>query len=102
MIKIILKITCCYDFTTFWQLLILKPLQQLQFVHALSFWSFNDLIQGLQNQTEEIASLMNISPKLTDLSRERFQNWKLQHDPNNIKQAISFQGDVYVTSGMGF
>ena len=57
----------------------------------------NDLIQGLSKlKTEEIASLMNISPKLADLNRERFQNWKLQHDPNNAKQAIlAFKGDVY-------
>ena len=57
----------------------------------------NDLIKGLSKlKTEEIAKLMNISSKLADLNRERFHNWKLQHNPNNAKQAIlAFKGDVY-------
>ena len=57
----------------------------------------NDLIKGLSKlKTEEIAKLMNISSKLADLNRERFHNWKLQHNSNNAKQAIlAFKGDVY-------
>ena len=56
-----------------------------------------DLINGLSKLTSsEVGSLMNISPKLADLNRERFQQWKSKHDKVNSKQAIlAFKGDVY-------
>ena len=55
------------------------------------------LITGLSKlDAEEVGKLMNISPKLADLNRERFLNWKLKHDQANAKQAIlAFKGDVY-------
>ena len=57
----------------------------------------SDLIKGLSKlKAEEVANLMNISPKLADLNRERFQKWKSKHDQENAKQAIlAFKGDVY-------
>ena len=55
------------------------------------------LITGLSKlDAEEVGKLMNISPKLADLNRKRFMNWKLKHDQANAKQAIlAFKGDVY-------
>ena len=55
------------------------------------------LITGLSKlDAEEVGKLMNISPKLADLNRERFLNWNLKHDQANAKQAIlAFKGDVY-------
>ena len=57
----------------------------------------SDLIKGLSKlKAEEVANLMNISPKLADLNRKRFQKWKSKHDQENAKQAIlAFKGDVY-------
>jgi cytoplasmic iron level regulating protein YaaA (DUF328/UPF0246 family) len=56
-----------------------------------------DLIHGLLKlSTEEIGKLMNISPKLADLNTTRFQEWSLNHNKQNSKQAIlAFKGDVY-------
>lgn len=56
-----------------------------------------DLINGLSKLTSsEVGSLMNISPKLAELNRERFQQWKSKHNKANSKHAIlAFKGDVY-------
>jgi cytoplasmic iron level regulating protein YaaA (DUF328/UPF0246 family) len=56
-----------------------------------------NLIQGLAKlNSDEVGKLMNISPKLADLNRERFQKWIATHSQENAKQAIlAFKGDVY-------
>ena len=62
------------------------------------------LITGLSKlDAEEVGKLMNISPKLANLNRERFINWKPKHDQANAKQAIlAFQGRcIRGTAGMG-
>ena len=56
-----------------------------------------DLISGLAKlSSEEIGALMEISPKLAELNRERYQSWRFKHDSKSSKQAIlAFKGDVY-------
>ena len=56
-----------------------------------------DLIKGLSSlSSDEVSKLMNISPKLADLNKERFQQWEHKHIQENSKQAIlAFKGDVY-------
>ena len=56
-----------------------------------------DLIKGLSSlSSDEVSKLMNISPKLADLNKERFRQWNRIHDKQNSKQAIlAFKGDVY-------
>ncbi|MEE9354538.1 MAG: peroxide stress protein YaaA [Methylococcaceae bacterium] len=45
---------------------------------------------------DEIASLMNLSPKLAELNQVRYQTWQLPFTLENAKQAIlAFKGDVY-------
>ena len=40
-----------------------------------------DLIKGLSSlSSDEVSKLMNISPKLADLNKERFQQWEHKHD----------------------
>ena len=56
------------------------------------------LINELKHlSTDNIGQLMNISPKLAELNKERFGNWSISHElGNNSKQAIlAFKGDVY-------
>ncbi|MGA7305881.1 MAG: peroxide stress protein YaaA, partial [Rhodothermales bacterium] len=44
-----------------------------------------------------LSSLMNISPQLGALNRERFGNWHTPFTKDNAKQALfAFKGDVYV------
>ena len=46
----------------------------------------------------EIAELMKLSMKLSDLNVARYQAWKLPFDADNAKQALwAFRGDVYQT-----
>lgn len=47
--------------------------------------------------SEDIGKLMNISPKLSDLNKERFMEWKKEFAPEKARQAVfAFKGDVYV------
>jgi len=62
------------------------------------FLSFSkDLISGLcKISTTELSKLMGISPKLSELNKKRYQDWKIEHSTDNSKQAIlAFKGDVY-------
>lgn len=46
---------------------------------------------------EEIGKLMSISPKLSDLNKERFEVWEKDFDPKSARQAVfAFKGDVYI------
>ncbi len=43
-----------------------------------------------------LQKLMNISPKLAQLTFDRYQFWNIKHNLSNSKQALlSFKGDVY-------
>jgi cytoplasmic iron level regulating protein YaaA (DUF328/UPF0246 family) len=55
------------------------------------------LVKGLSKLTEkEIGDLMNVSPKLAVLNKERFGNWSMPFTEENAKQAVlAFKGDVY-------
>ena len=87
-------------------MILLSPAKTLDFdsspAHSVctqpEFLSFSkSLITGLSNlSSKELAQLMHLSPKLADLNRDRFTNWKISHDQQNAKQAIlAFKGDVY-------
>ena len=56
-----------------------------------------DLVKILKKVPKnEIAKLMSLSEKLTDLNYERFQNFENQCSLKNAKQALlAFKGDVY-------
>jgi len=46
--------------------------------------------------TTELSKLLSTSPKLSQLSYDRYQFWNKSHNLNNSKQAIlSFKGEVY-------
>ena len=57
----------------------------------------NSLIEGLAKLSpEQVGQLMNLSPKLSELNHQRFNNWSLSHKKENSKQALlAFKGDVY-------
>lgn len=45
---------------------------------------------------KDMAKLMDINPRLTELNHERFMQWSTSFDTGNAKQAIlAFNGDVY-------
>lgn len=49
-----------------------------------------------QKSPEDLAKLMNISPKLSELNWQRYQSWKKTASLKNARQAIfAFNGDVY-------
>jgi cytoplasmic iron level regulating protein YaaA (DUF328/UPF0246 family) len=56
------------------------------------------LIAALKKQSaEDLSSLMNISPALATLNRDRYKSWKPPFTPENAKQAVlAFKGDVYL------
>lgn len=46
---------------------------------------------------KKVKELMNISDKLVDLNKARYEQWDRQFDPENAKQAVlAFKGDVYI------
>ncbi|WP_372370100.1 peroxide stress protein YaaA [Candidatus Uabimicrobium sp. HlEnr_7] len=55
------------------------------------------IVNKLQKLSEKkIAKFMNISPKLAELNRQRYQEWQLPFTSENAKQAMyAFKGDVY-------
>jgi len=62
------------------------------------FLSLSDsLIQGLAKLSpDQVGKLMNLSPKLSELNHQRFNNWSFSHNKENSKQALlAFKGDVY-------
>ena len=62
------------------------------------FLKFSKYLIGALSKlsSEEIGELMSISPKLAELNRQRFQDWKIRHDEKSSKQAVlAFKGDVY-------
>lgn len=55
------------------------------------------LIKGLrQLSAKDIGGLMNISDKLSELNRDRFQQWQPPFSKDNARPAVfAFKGDVY-------
>ena len=87
-------------------IIVLSPAKTLDFetvpIHSTctkpDFLTFSqDLVSGLKKlSVKEISDLMGISPKLAELNRDRFLNWKPSPTEKNSKQAIlAFKGDVY-------
>ena len=56
-----------------------------------------ELIDQLKEQSpEDIAALMKLSSKLSELNVQRFHDWQLPFTQKNAKAAIlAFKGDVY-------
>ena len=56
-----------------------------------------ELVEQLQVLSpEDLGTLMKISPKLSDLNYQRYQDFQLPFSPENAKPALlAFQGDVY-------
>jgi cytoplasmic iron level regulating protein YaaA (DUF328/UPF0246 family) len=50
----------------------------------------------------QVAKLMDLSPKLAELNRQRYQDWSLPFTPKNAKPAaLAFNGEVYKGLGAG-
>ena len=50
-----------------------------------------------QYNTAELSHLMNLSPSLSDLNFQRYQDWKINFNLSNSKQSIiCFKGGVYL------
>lgn len=50
----------------------------------------------------QVANLMDLSPKLAELNRQRYQDWSLPFTPQNAKPAVlAFNGEVYKGLGAG-
>lgn len=56
-----------------------------------------ELVKKLSGMTKpQIARLMDISPKLSELNYERYRSWTPEFTPQNARQSIlAFKGDVY-------
>ena len=56
------------------------------------------LIDKLRKQTtNKLGKLMKISPALSELNKQRYQQWQPPFEQENAKQAVfAFKGDVYV------
>ncbi|HVC49534.1 MAG TPA: peroxide stress protein YaaA [Burkholderiales bacterium] len=87
-------------------LILLSPSKTQDFVHAHSYQETSlprqlDESEILINQLRkfspaEIANIMNISDKLSNLNHDRFKNWSRPFTVNNSKPALfAFKGDVY-------
>ena len=87
-------------------LIILSPAKRLNFEKKINIKKATnpifinesqDLIKTLSSLNKsDISSLMNLSSDLTDLNFKRYNNWDINHNPNNSNPAVScFEGDVY-------
>lgn len=58
----------------------------------------SEIMQALKKmKPAAIAKLMEISPKLTELNHNRFQNWQENHTESNSYAAVlTFNGDAYL------
>jgi len=56
------------------------------------------LVDNLRQLTPaQVSTLMDISPALGELNRDRFQAWHTPFDKHNARQALfAFKGDVYI------
>ena len=87
-------------------LVVISPAKTLDFdspahIDADSLPSFLEDSQLLINRLkdfspDEVAKLMKISPKLSELNVERYHDWHTPFTKDNAKQAVlAFKGDVY-------
>ena len=74
-----------------------SALPQLEYTQAEFLAEAEQLIKVLKKKKEqEISVLMDISPSLSQLNRQRYQDWTLQHEIPMARPAIyAFDGDVY-------
>ncbi|HAF69318.1 MAG TPA: peroxide stress protein YaaA [Acidimicrobiaceae bacterium] len=88
-------------------LIVLSPAKRLDFesellTHKHSVPAFIDdsseLVKELVKKSPaDLGQLMNLSPALSDLNAERFQDWEEDFTTRNSRPALlAFQGDVYV------
>lgn len=86
--------------------LILSPAKSLDFeselpVNRYTTPDFLDTTEKINKKLSrlsknELAELMNISPKLAELNYERYKEFEPEHTPENSRPAIfAFDGDVY-------
>jgi len=73
------------------------PVQYKQFTQADFLPEAEKIVSVLKKKKpEQLAKLMDISPKLAELNYQRFREWTLPFSPENAWQAIlMFNGDVY-------
>lgn len=87
-------------------LTLLSPAKTLDFDSKLLTRKFSqprwtdesaELIDLMRTRTpEDLEKMMRISPDLSLVNQERFQDWSLPFDPTNSRPAIlAFMGDVY-------
>lgn len=87
-------------------IILLSPAKKLDFSKGdftnytkPQLWSFGiKLIQKLKTLNQfEIKKLMKLSDRLSELNYKRYQNFQLEHNLENSKQAIfAFKGDTYM------
>lgn len=73
------------------------PVQYKQFTQADFLPEAEKIVSVLKKKKpEQLAKLMDISPKLAELNYQRFREWTLPFSPENAWQAVlMFNGDVY-------
>ena len=88
-------------------LTVISPAKTLDFETPLSTEQFSipdhlsqsrKLVKRLrQLSSEDLSSLMSVSPAIADLNVDRFKKWKTPFKPENARQALfAFKGDVYL------
>lgn len=73
------------------------PVQYKQYTQADFLPEAEKIVSVLKKKKpEQLAKLMDISPKLAELNYQRFREWTLPFSPENAWQAVlMFNGDVY-------
>lgn len=96
----------CFKWLSFVMLTLISPAKTLDFETPAVTEQFSqpkflehsaELIDVLRTKSpQDIASLMKLSDKLSDLNVQRYHEWQLPFDQNNAKAALlAFKGDVY-------
>ena len=73
------------------------PPTQSKYTQPAHQGQIQTLVEQLQQYSpDELGQLMKISPKLSDLNWQRYQNFQTSFNPKSAKQALlAFKGDVY-------
>lgn len=74
-----------------------SPLRAPQVTQPQFLTEAESLVRTARRQSaRRLGELMNISPALATLNRDRFRDWTPQHDASSARPAIqAFRGDVY-------
>lgn len=74
-----------------------SPLPTQDFTHPRLLEQSQQLIEVCRELSgNDIAKLMSVSDKIAQLNVQRFQDWQMDFDLNNARQAMfAFKGDVY-------